>query len=69
MRFISTSQVPQRVVMDSYPSWDRAPSYRVRLTDNAVHYDDFDQFETDDGVQCIGDSVNHGYTIGAGRLY
>lgn len=69
MRFATTSQVPQRVIMDSYPDWNNAPAYRVRLSDHAVYYDDFDQFETDDGVQTVGDSVNHGYLYGAGRLF
>ena len=69
MRFITASQVPQRVQMDSYPNWDRAPAYRVRLTDHTAYYDDLDLFETDDGIQCVGDSVNHGYTTGAGRLF
>lgn len=69
MRFIGGSQLPQRVINESYPSWERAPAYRVRLTDHAAYYDDFDLFETDDGIQCLGDNVNHGYTKGAGRLY
>jgi hypothetical protein len=69
MRFISQAQIPQRVVMEAYPSWDRAPTWRVRLTDHTAYYDDLDLFETDDGIQSIGDLVNHGFTKGAGRLY
>lgn len=69
MRFISRSQVPQRLVFDAYPNWERAPAYRVRLTDHTAYYDDLDLFETDDGIQSIGDNVNYGFTRGAGRLY
>lgn len=69
MRFATTSQVPQQVIMDSYPDWNRAPAYRVRLTDNTAYYDDFDLYETDDGVQAVGNSVNHGVLYGAGRLF
>lgn len=69
MRFISQSQVPQRVIMESYPSWQQAPAYRVRLTDHTAYYDDLDLFENDEGIQCVGDNVNYGYTKGAGRLF
>lgn len=69
MRFITASQVPQQVVMDAYPSWDQAPTYRCRLTKDAAYYDDVDLYETDDGIQAIGNNVNHGFLHEAGRLY
>jgi hypothetical protein len=56
-------------VFDAYPSWDRAPAYRVQLTDKAAYYDDLDQFETDDGIVTVGSNVNHGYIKQAGRLF
>lgn len=75
MRFITapavqSEQNPQLVAMQSYPSWDRAPTYRVRLTDNASYYDDLDLYETDENeIQAYGANVNHGFLHEAGRLY
>ena len=75
MRFIrppavQSEQRPQLVAMDAYPSWDRAPTYRVRLTDNASYYDDTDLYEKDTGeIQGYGADVNYGFLHQAGRLY
>lgn len=71
MRFIrdGRGQIPQQVVMDAYPNWQVAPTYRVRLTDNASYYDDVDLYETDDGITALGNNVNHGFLHQAGRLY
>lgn len=69
MRFIREQQVPQQVVMDAYPNWSVAPTYRCRLTPDASYYDDIDLYETDDEIQAIGNNVNHGFLHEAGRLY
>ena len=69
MRFIHDSQIPQQVVMDSYPDWNRAPTYRVRLSSDASYYDDVDLMETDNGIYTVGNDVNHGFLHQAGRLF
>lgn len=75
MRFVTPSAVqsqqsPQLVAMQSYPSWNVAPTYRVKLTDNASYYSDMDLYETDSGeLQSYGADVNHGFLHQAGRLY
>lgn len=71
MRFLrdGRGQIPQQVVMDAYPDWSVAPTYRCRLTQNASYYDDIDLYETDDSIQAVGNDVNHGFLHQAGRLY
>lgn len=71
MRFLrdGRGQIPQQVVMDAYPNWSVAPTYRVRLTPDAAHYDDIDLYEGEDSIQAIGNNVNHGFLYQAGRLY
>jgi hypothetical protein len=70
MRFVITQQIPQQVVMDAYPDWNRAPTYRIRLTKNASYYDDVDLYETDsEGIHAVGNNVNHGFLHESGRLF
>lgn len=71
MRFLrdGRGQIPQQVVLDAYPDWSVAPTYRCRLTENTAHYDDLDLYETDDAIHAIGNNVNHGHLYAAGRLY
>ena len=70
MRFIHDSQVPQQVVMDAYPNWNVAPTYRIKLTPDASYYSDHDLFEKDDGqIQSVGSDVNYGFLHQAGRLF
>lgn len=71
MRFLrdQRGQIPQQVTMDAYPDWNVAPTYRVKLTDNASYYDDTDLYELHDGIQCVANNVNYGVVHQAGRLY
>lgn len=71
MRFLrdGRGQVPQQVTMDSYPNWNVAPTYRVKLTDDASYYDDTDLYEQNDGIQAVGNNVNYGILHQTGRLY
>ena len=71
MRFLrdGRGQIPQRVVMDAYPNWNVAPTYRCQLTENAKYYDDIDLYEQDDCIEAHGDNVNYGFLHEAGRLF
>lgn len=71
MRFLrdGRGQIPQQVVMDAYPNWNNAPTYRVRLSPNASYYDDVDLYETDEGITALSNDVNFGCLHQAGRLY
>jgi hypothetical protein len=71
MRFLQDGrgQIPQQVVMDAYPSWQEAPTYRCKLTNNAAYYDDTDLYEGDESIQAVGNDVNYGFLHQAGRLF
>lgn len=71
MRFLrdGRGQIPQQVVMDAYPNWNVAPTYRCKLTNDAAYYDDMDLYERDENIEALGNDVNYGYLHQAGRLY